>query len=320
MRCAAACACATTLHDRAIVRPGMHDAGKPGRVTAVAAVALLCVIWGSTWLVIKEGLQDLPTFGSAAYRFTIAAALFVVLAPWLHRREGGEPPPLRLAIAMGTLNFATAYGLVYWAETAIPSGLASVLWAVFPMMMALAGHLWLPGERIDRRSFAGFFVGLIGVLVLFATDLRAIGSDAIGKGALLLASPLASTLGQTIVKRNGGHVSATLLNRNAMIVGALLLWIFAAIVESPLEVAWTRRALLSVGYLAVIGTVVTFGIYYWLLRWIPSNRLALIAYVTPAIALWLGFAVGDEPLRGTTLAGTLLVLFGIALVVRKRRP
>src|SRR5262249_38179016 len=158
----------------------------------------------------------------------------------------------------------------------------------------------------DRRSFAGFVVGLVGVGVLFATDLRTIGTDALDKGALLLLSPLAATLGQTIVKRDGVHVSATLLNRNAMIIGAVLLWSFASIVESPLEVAWTRRALFSVGSLAGLGTVVGFGLYNWLLRWIPSNRLALIAYVTPALALWLGWAVEDEPLHMTTIAGTAL--------------
>ncbi len=70
-----------------------------------------------------------------------------------------------------------------------------------------------------------------------------------------------------------------------------------------------------------MGTVVTFGAYYWLLRWVPSNKLALIAYVTPAIALWVGWMVGDGPLHLSTLVGTLLVLSGIALVVRRnKRP
>ncbi|HWB78456.1 MAG TPA: DMT family transporter [Nannocystaceae bacterium] len=297
----------------------MEVGGKPGRVTIAAAIALMCLIWGSTWLVIKEGLHDLPTFSSAAYRFTIAAAIFVVIAPWLHRRERGERPPLRLALTTGICNFAVSYGIVYWAETVIPSGLASVLWGVFPMMMALAGHVVLPGERVDPRSFVGFAVGLVGVVVLFATDLRAIGPDAIGKGAVLLLSPLIATIGQVITKRDGARVSASLLNRDAMIIGAALLWIFAAIVESPLEVVWTRRALLSVGYLATMGTVVGFGLYYWILRWIPSNRLSLIAYVTPALALWLGWVVEDEALKASTIGGTLLVLGGIALVVRARR-
>ena len=294
----------------------------PGRAIVVAAFGLLCTIWGSTWLVIKEGLRELPPLSGAAYRFALAAAIFTGLARWLHGLEGGERPHRRLWMTMGTLNFAVSYGIVYWAETVIPSGLASVLWGVFPMMMALAGHRFLPGEELDRRGLAGFLLGLLGVAVLFAADLRGIGPEALWLGALLLLSPAAATLGQLIIKRDGSRTSATLLNRNAMILGAVLLWIAALMTEDPFAITWTRRALLSVGYLAAVGTVVTFGVYYWLLRWVPSNKLSLIAYVTPALALWLGWWLGDEALQPTTLAGTVLVLAGVALVVHqhRRRP
>jgi drug/metabolite transporter (DMT)-like permease len=299
----------------------MTEDRKPGRATIVVTVVVLCLIWGSTWIVIKEGLRDLPAISGAAYRFTLAALILVAVGHWLHKLEGGAKPPMRLVIAMGAFNFAISYGIVYWAETVIPSGLASVLWGVFPMMMAVAGHMFLPGEQLDRRSFAGFLVGLVGVVVLFATDLRDIGPDAIGFGALLLLSPISATIGQTIIKRQGARFSATLLNRNGMIVGAIALWIVALLTEDPFSVQWTRNAILSVVYLGALGTVVTFGAYYWLLRWVPSNKLALIAYVTPAIALWVGWMVGDEALHLSTLLGTLLVLSGIALVVRRnKRP
>ena len=120
----------------------------PGRVTVVLTVTVLCLIWGSTWLVIKTGLRDLPVLTSAAARFTIAAGAMALLAPALHRREGGTRPPRWLALCMGSLNFAVSYGVVYVAETVIPSGLASVLWAVFPLLTAALGHVWLPGERL----------------------------------------------------------------------------------------------------------------------------------------------------------------------------
>jgi len=301
-------------------RPAAPPSGpRPGPVTVGLAVALLCAIWGSTWIVIKAGLRDLPVLSSAAARFTVAALVFALLAPLLHRREGGERPPRWLAFAMGTLNFAGSYGIVYTVETVLPSGLTSVLWAVFPMITAALAHVWLPGERLGGRQWLGFGVGLGGVAVLFLTDLRGIGPSAIAAGSLLLLSPLSSALGQVIVKRHGTRVSASLLNRDGMLVGAAELWLAALVLERQSTAVLSPAALGSVAYLAIVGTVVSFGVYYWLLRSVSASRLSLIAYVTPAIALWLGWAVGDEPLAGSTIAGSALILLGIALALLRGR-
>jgi drug/metabolite transporter (DMT)-like permease len=290
---------------------------RPGPVTVVLAVALLCAIWGSTWIVIKTGLRDLPVLTSAAARFSVAALAFVLIAPLLHRREGGTAPPPWLSLVMGMLNFAISYGIVYTVEAVIPSGLTSVLWAVFPMMTAMLAHVWLPGERLRGRQWLGFSVGLGGVAVLFATDLRGIGPAALAAGGLLLLSPLSSAAGQVVLKRHGKDVSATLLNRNGMLVAAVALWLVALPLERQSDAVLTGTAIASVAYLAIVGTVVSFGTYYWLLRYVSASRLSLIAYVTPAIALWLGWAVGSEPLAGSTIAGSALILLGIALALRR---
>ncbi|MCA9655624.1 MAG: EamA family transporter [Myxococcales bacterium] len=289
----------------------------PGRLTVIVTLVLLCAIWGSTWLVIKTGLRELPPLTAAAARFTLAALVLALLAPFLHRREGGERPPPWLAIAMGTLNFAISYGAIYLAETVVPSGVASVLWAVFPLLTGAIAHRWLPGERLRPRQWAGLLLGLGGVAVLFVTDLRAIGPEALAAGALLLLSPLSAAVGQVVIKRHGTRVSATLLNRNGMLVGATVLWLAALPTESLADLSLGPAAIGSVLYLAVVGTAVTFGLYYWLLRFVSASRLSLIAYVTPAIALWLGWAVEGEPLALTTLLGTSLVLLGIAGALRR---
>jgi drug/metabolite transporter (DMT)-like permease len=296
-------------------RPATPSGRGPGRVTTALAVALLCAVWGSTWIVIKAGLRDLPVLSSAAARFTLAALVFVALAPVLHRREGGERPPRWMAVAMGTLNFAVPYGIVYTVETVIPSGLTSVLWAVFPMMTAALAHVWLPGERLRARQWLGFSVGLAGVAVLFATDLRGIGPAALAAGGLLLLSPFVAAIGQIVTKRHGAATSAALLNRDGMLVAAAGLWLVALPLERQSAAVLSPTAIGSVAYLAIVGTVVTFGIYYWLLRYVAASRLSLIAYVTPAIALWLGWAVGGEPLAASTIAGSALILLGIALAL-----
>jgi drug/metabolite transporter (DMT)-like permease len=289
-----------------------------GALRIQLSIALLCLIWGSTWIVIQGGLQDLPALTAAAARFVLAAVVMTAAAPFLRAREGGADPPLWLSAVLGTGNFGLSYGIVYWSETQLPSGIVSVLWSVFPMLMALSGHLFLPGETLHGRQWAGFATGLMGVAVLFMTDLRRFGPQAIPAASILILSPLVSTVGTTIVKRRGSEVSSVLLNRDAMWIGALLLCGGAWFFERDLQVRWTVTAVLSVLYLAVAGTVVTFGLYFWILRHTAAHRLSLIAYVTPAVALLLGWAVGREPITAKTVAGSALILSGVSLVVRRR--
>ena len=122
----------------------MSESKKSPTPLAVALlVALLCAIWGSTWIVIRGGLEVLPPFTAAAARFVIAALAMTLVTAALRHREGGGKPPTWLWIALGTLNFFGSYAIVYRTETLLPSGLVALLWGVFPMLSALAGHFFL---------------------------------------------------------------------------------------------------------------------------------------------------------------------------------
>lgn len=292
----------------------------PRPATTALLIALLCAIWGSTWIVIRAGLEDLPPFTSAAIRFALAALVMCGVAAALARREGGTPAPPWLVLTMGALNIATSFGAVYWAEQSLPSGLASVLFAVFPLLMAIAGHLALPGERLSWMHAAGFALGFSGVALLFHTDVALAGPGA-GRAALVfLLSPVAVAIGTTCVKRYGGAVSSLKLNRDAMVVGAVLLALLAVAFERGRPVALTPRAIGSILYLALIGTVLTFAVYYWLLRSTPAYKLSIIPFVTPLVALALGAAFAGETVRASTVAGAALVFSGIAAVMLARRP
>jgi drug/metabolite transporter (DMT)-like permease len=281
-------------------------------------IGLLCLIWGSTWLVIRRGLDDLPPFTSAAARFALASLVMAALAPWLARREGGSKPSWRLVIVLGVLNFGLSYGIVYWTETHLPSSLVCVLWSVFPLVQAGFGHAWLPGERLVGRQWFGLVLGLAGVVLLFLTDLRELGPTAVPAGLILLISPIISAVGTLYVKRHAAGTSSVLLNRNALAVGALLLLVLAGVREGGAEAVWSPTAVGSILYLAVMGTVVSFGVYFWLLRYATAWLLSLIAYVTPLIALWLGATVGGERVGSFTIAGTATILMGVALVLASR--
>ncbi|MCY2961318.1 MAG: EamA family transporter [Planctomycetota bacterium] len=291
----------------------------PTRGHVIALIALLSLLWGSTWIVIAGGLRDLPPFTSAAARFLIAALAMSAIAPAIARREGGSRAPWKLGFVLGTLNFGASYAIVYWTETHLPSGIVSVLWAVFPMLMAASSSWFLAGETLTARQWAGFTLGFAGVALLFATDLHDFGAHGIPAAGMLLVSPIVSCIGTVVLKREGKGVSSALVNRDAMWIGAAILTTLAFAFERHASPEWTPRAIGSVVYLALAGTVLTFSLYFWLLRNTEAWRLSTISYVTPAVALLLGTFVGNEPFTRWTLAGSLTILAGVVLATFRPR-
>ncbi len=291
----------------------------PSRAVVTTLIVLLALVWGSTWIVIAFGLRDLPPFTSASARFLLAAVAMTAIAPAVARREGGTRPPRKLAVVQGTLNFGASYAIVYWTETQLPSGIVSLLWAVFPIMTAISSSWFLAGESLSTRQWLGFTLGFVGVALLFATDIRGFGAHGIPAAALLLVSPLVSCIGTLVLKREGKGVSSALVNRDAMWIGAAILTVCAFVLERDAEAVWTGRAIASVVYLALVGTVLTFTLYFWLLRHTEAWRMSTIAYATPAIALLLGTFLGEEPFTVWTLAGSLTILAGVVLATLRRR-
>jgi len=197
----------------------------------------------------------------------------------------------------------------------LPSGLVSVLWGVFPLYMALLSAKFLPNEPMQRRHLLGFLLGFLGVVFLFVTDVQRFGPLAISAALLLLLSPLVAAFSTVLIKRHGSGCSSLLLNRNSMMLGATCLLGYALVAERQQEFHLTSIAVFSLVYLAVFGTCVTFGLYFWLMRHCRASRLSLIAFVTPCVALILGQILGDEPVTWFTVTGTGLILLGVGMAI-----
>ncbi|MCC6525440.1 MAG: EamA family transporter [Polyangiaceae bacterium] len=293
--------------------PATTSPRPPSRARVVAILVVLCLVWGSTWLVVKWELADLPPFGSAGVRFAIAALAMAIVTPALRRREGGASPSSWLSILQGATNFGASYAIVYTGETALPSGLVATLFALFPLLMAVSGHFFLPGERLGRASAFGFAVGFGGVALLVWTDLAKLGPGSVPMALFVLVAPTVSTIGNTAVRRYGRQASSVVLSRDSMVVAAVLLCALALVFERDAPIHLTARAVLSVVFLALVGTCLTFGSYLYLMRYVPAARLSLIAFVTPAVALFLGWAVDSEPIYWHTIVGAALILVGVGL-------
>ncbi len=210
---------------------------KPSTPVATFWFAVLVCIWGTTWAAIRVGLEGIPPFTGAFLRFALAASVLLLLAPRLGADLSGDWRTWRVWILSGLLTFTISYGVVYWAEQWVPSGLASILFATFPLLTALGALVLLPGEKLRRPMLAGIALGLIGIIVIFSEDLSKLGSENVLFASIVfMLSPISSALGSVLVKRWGAGIHPVAMTAVPMAIGGALLGCVAL-------VGGTRRGL-----------------------------------------------------------------------------
>lgn len=282
---------------------------------------ILCVIWGSTWLFIKLGLEDLPPLTFAGIRFVIACAVLFI---WIRIRRLPLPrarADWMLLAVTGILSFALSYGLVFWGEQYISSGLAALLQATIPAFGLIFAHFHLPGERLSWAKIIGVVLGVLGVGVVFSNQLAVAGWQALAGCVALTLSSIFVAYSNVLVKARGTKMDPAILAAGQMFFGTLLLVAVGIALEgSPLRLHWTPMALVALLYLSLIGSVIAFLLYYWLVVNIDVTKSMLIALVTPVVAVLLGMIVLNEQIGWRTLIGGAMIMLGISfIVVRARR-
>jgi drug/metabolite transporter (DMT)-like permease len=280
---------------------------------------LLCGIWGSTWLFIKLGLEDLPPLTFAGIRFVIASAILVTLV----RMRRLSLPRLRrdwyLLAATGILAFSMNYGLLFWGEQYISSGLAALLQATTPAFGLVVAHFYLPGERITAAKIIGVVMGVAGVAVIFSNQLSVAGPKALAGSVALVLSAVCVAYSNVLVKAYCQNLDPTILAAGQMVFGLVPLLLIGIPLEgNPLKFRWTSMSVVALFYLAIVGSVIAFVLYYWLVRNMDVTKAMLIALVTPVVAVTLGMLVLGEKLTWRTLAGGAMIISGIALIVSRR--
>src|SRR5262245_5573928 len=241
--------------------PGAHKSLMKTRIVWL----ILCGIWGSTWLFIKLGLTDLPPLTFAAFRFILASLILSLLilargARWPRGRNDWL-----LIFIVGVLQFSLNYGLVFWGEQHIPSGLAAVLQSTFPAFGLVIAHFYLPYERITTLRVIGVLMGIIGVAVIFSDQLRVAGQMALLGSTALVLSAFFGAYGNVLVKAYSQQIDPLVLAAGQMVCGFPPLLLLGIATEgSPFHLHWTTKAVLSLAYLVIVGSVIAFGLYYWL--------------------------------------------------------
>ncbi len=288
----------------------------------ILVIVILTLIWSSTWLAIKIGLESLPPFLAAGWRFFVA---FAVLFLFSLKMNQPIPKDLRthlFFLGFSFINFTAGYGLVYWGEQYINSGLASVLFTVMPFYVALFSIKLLPSENINLTKMIGILVGFLGVVLIFSDQLQFNGVDALYGMLAVLISPAFSALGTIVGKIARARFHPVTLNTFPMFYASLSLFALHFALEPNAAVHYDIKAWLSLLYLGLFGTALAFVLYFWLLKTTSAVLMSLITFVTPPLALLWGWIVKDERITLQLILGMVVIFIGIFIVSKasqKRR-
>ncbi len=281
---------------------------------------LLCLIWGSTWIVIKIGLVDLPPMTFATARFVIA---FVILGIVITIKKIPLPKgqaQWRLMAFTGFLQFAINYSLVFWSEQYISSGLAAVLQATIPVFGLIFAWRLLPAERITPLKIAAIFVGIVGVTLIFVDQLAVQSLLAFAGSVGIVVGAVAAAWASILVKAKASGMNPATIVFSQILFGLPPIAVYAFASEgSFIDHNWSRTAVLSVLYLSIVGTITAFWLYYWLLNRIESTIAMIISLVTPLIAVIIGSIVLNETLAPQTFIGGILIIASIGLIVFRKK-
>jgi drug/metabolite transporter (DMT)-like permease len=290
----------------------------PARWSVVLALSLVYLSWGTTYLAIRKGVEVFPP---AIFGGSRVACAGLILLIYLALRG----KPLRIpwrdflwTASMGILFFVGGNGLITYAEKSVASGVASVLAATSPLWMALLEVLWPWGERLNLRGWIGLLAGFSGVAILLGERLGAASDFWRDTGALLvLGSAFSWAIGSFIVRRRRLRVAHLTGAAYQMFVGGGCMFLIGLAVGEGRELVWERctwAGIYSFFHLLIVGSLIGFVAYNWLLSHVSAALAGTYAYVNPLVAILAGWLINDEQITPWIVSGMAVILAGVALV------
>jgi drug/metabolite transporter (DMT)-like permease len=301
----------------------MEATVRPPAWKTVLAFSIIYFVWGSTFLAIRVGVREVPPLLLASMRFFIAG---VVLFGWL--RLQGTPSPSRRewvsASLLALCIFVLDYGLLFWAEQRVPSGIAAVMLATIPVFMALSEILILRTQRLTVRLALALLVGIGGVSVLVSRSLsQSFGEVPIDRGGAiaLVVAAMSWSIASALTRKLALPASKAMSSGAQMLAGGIMLALAAAIFREFRGFhiqAVSRGAWFALAYLIVAGSIIGFTAYVWLIHHESPTKVGTYAYVNPVVAVTVGYFLGGEIVGPRTLLGTLLVLVSVVVITTTR--
>lgn len=277
---------------------------------------VICLIWGTTWIAIKIGLSQAPPLYTSSLRFILAVLLLALIVQVKkYSYPGNWKDFLRLGYP-GLYMYGVSYALIYFSELYIDSALAAIVFASFPFFVALLSWLMLQKEKLKSLEWLGLLLGLVGVVLISVDSLHSARDIFLGT-LLALGGTGAAAYGMLLHKEKFSDTNIYIAATVQMLCGGVLLILPAVFFEDWSSIHFTFETVGSIIYLALFGSVIAFLAYYWLLARSRAITVALIAFITPLVAIFIGVIFFQEKLSLLVSLGTVLILSGVLLVERR---
>jgi drug/metabolite transporter (DMT)-like permease len=284
----------------------------PLRLKLLLGFAIICLIWGSSWAAVQIGIESIPPLFSLGIRFTIASIILGIIVLTKHLDVPMTRKFWSLVFIMCLTSFTVPFVLIYWAQLKVSSGLASVLFATYPFWVAIVSHFILKNEKITFVRIIGVVIGFLGVTFIFNNGFYGVSSRVLfGMAAIILGS-IIQAFGLVYLRRLGSDAHPVTLNFCSMLISALPLFAASLVFEDHSNIIFNASSIVSILYLSIFCTVITFVIYFWLVKHVEAVILSLSAFITPVIAVVIGVVFMNEKISDDVYIGTTLVLVGVA--------
>ena len=262
-------------------------------------------------MAIRVGLDSLTPIFSAGLRFSSAAIFVFLMMKFRKITLQKDSHSLKLYLILGVFSFIIPYGLVYWGEQFIPSGLTSIIFAVMPFFVILFSKIFIPESAVARDQILGSVIGFGGIVIIFSENLiMDVSGYLLGMLAVLLSALIQGWIAVHL-KKHGGQLNPLAMNFVPLVIAGISMTVFGLVFEDRAKWIFNADAIGSILYLGFFGTSIAFTTYYWLLKKINVVLLSLSTLITPIIAVLIGWLILDEKLSLRELFGSVLVLIGI---------
>jgi len=277
--------------------------------------AILCFIWGTTWIILKKSLIDgTPPFFGSGFRFFFGGIILWGIILYKRDFPSFKALPLQLYVQFGLLNLTVCYGLTYWATQFIYSSLSALIWAGFPLCVAVFSYFMLPDEVFTKKKIISLFLGTIGALLILKEGLNFKGEQVVIGILMVVIAVIIAGYPNVYLKRYSNAITSLHLNAVSQLIAGITLLIISFIFESDQKMVWNNFNIFALAYLTIFGSLIAWYIYFWLFPHISMSQISYIAFFPPVLASILGWIFLDEKLSILAILGGGFVIFGAVLV------